>query len=159
MHRAQLTETQAVPVCCQVAELCRLRVRLRVAFINSVSIGFALILSFISVSLAHAQDAEIASDVRCVVVGLEMSRLPEATQQTSGTMLVMYYLGRLDRVVAGPNLEGLIANAASQMSTAELQSEAVRCGKALIQKGQLLQRIGSTLRSRKLEDKKPGPSQ
>jgi hypothetical protein len=90
-----------------------------------------------------------------------MSRSLDPTQQTSGTMVVMYYLGRVDRPVPGPNLEGLIVNAASQMSTAELQTEAARCGKSLIEKGQLLQRIGNnlTLRSQKQENKKPAPSQ
>jgi hypothetical protein len=122
-------------------------------------IGFVFILALSLFSLAHAQDTETAADVRCVVVGIQMSRSLDATQQTSGAMVVMYYLGRLDRAIPGPNLEELIANAASQMSTVEFQTDAARCGKLLIEKGQLLQRIGSklTLRSQKQEGKKPGP--
>ncbi len=127
-------------------------------FMKKARIGFALILALPLFS--QAQDAETAADVRCVVVGIQMSRSLDATQQASGTMVVMYYLGRLDRVFPGPNLEGLIVNAASQMSTAEFQTEATRCGKLLIEKGQLLQRIGSdlTLRSQKKEGEKPSPS-
>jgi hypothetical protein len=130
------------------------------AFMKRARIGFVLILALSPFFLAHAQDAETAADVRCVVVGIQMSRSLDATQQTSGPMVVMYYLGRLDRVVPGPNLEDLIANAASQMSTVEFQTDAARCGKLLIEKGQLLQRIGSnlTLRSQKQEGKKPSPS-
>ena len=134
---------------------------MRMAFMKRERIGFALILALPPFSLAQAQDAETAADVRCVVVGIQMSRSLDATQQASGTMVVMYYLGRLDRVVPGPNLEGLIANTVSQMSTAEFQTEAARCGKSLIEKGQLLQRIGGdlTLRNQKQEEKKPSPSQ
>jgi hypothetical protein len=120
-------------------------------------IGLVLILAVPLFSPAHAQDAETAADVRCVVVGIQMSRSLDATQQTSGTMVVMYYLGRLDRVVPGPNLEGLIVNAASQMSTAQFQTEAARCGKSLTEKGQLLQHMGSNLTLQKQEGKKPSP--
>jgi hypothetical protein len=123
-------------------------------------IGFASTLALALLSVAHPQDVETVADVRCVVVGMQMSRSFDATQQASGTMVVMYYLGRLDRVVSGPNLEGLIVSAASQMSTVEFQTEAARCGKSLIEKGQLLQRIGSnpTLRNQKQEGKKTSPS-
>ena len=101
-----------------------------------------------------------AVDVRCLVVGIQMSRSLDATQHSSAMMVVMYYLGRLDRAVPGPNLEGLVANTASQMSTSEFQTEAARCGTSLIEKGQLLQQIGSnlTLKNQKQGEKKPGPS-
>jgi hypothetical protein len=130
-------------------------------FMKRAGISFASILALALLSVAHPQDVETVADVRCVVVGMQMSRSFDATQHASGTMVVMYYLGRLDRVVPGPNLEALIVNEASQMSTAGFQTEAARCGKLLIDKGQLLERIGNnpTLRSQKQENKKPNPSQ
>jgi hypothetical protein len=122
--------------------------------------GFAVMLALTLLSVAHAQDVETAADVRCLVVGIQMSRSLDATQHSSAMMVVMYYLGRIDRAVPGPNLEGLVANTASQMSTSEFQTEAARCGKSLIEKGQLLQQIGSnlTLKNQKQGEKKPGPS-
>jgi len=124
-------------------------------------IGFASMLALTLLSVGHAQDVETAADVRCLVVGMQMSRSLDATQQSSGMMVVMYYLGRLDRVVPGPNLEGLVANEASRMNIAEFKTEAARCGKSLVEKGQLLQKIGSnlTLRGQKQEGKKSDPPQ
>lgn len=128
---------------------------------NIAANGFAPILALSLFSMAHAQDAETVADVRCLMVGLRLSTSVDATQQSNGIKVVMYYLGRLDRVVPGPSLEGLIVNAGSQMSITEFQTEAARCGKSLIEKGQLLQRIGNnlTLRSQKQEEKKPRPAQ
>jgi|ERR1700722_9507733 len=114
-------------------------------FIKSVKIGFVFILVLPLFSRANAQDVETIADVRCLLVGIQMSRSLDATQRASGTMVVMFYVGRLDRVVLGPKLEDLIANEASHMSSAEFITEATRCGKSLVEKGQLLQRIGDHL--------------
>jgi hypothetical protein len=73
-------------------------------FMKRAGISFASILALALLSVAHPQDVETVADVRCVVVGMQMSRSFDATQHASGAMVVMYYLGRLDRVVPGPNL-------------------------------------------------------
>jgi hypothetical protein len=112
---------------------------------KAARIGFASILVLLLFSPSYAQDAETAADVRCLVVGIQMSRSLDATQRASGSMVVMYYLGRLDKALPGPNLEQLIANEASQISATEFKAEATRCGKSLVEKGQLLQRIGNDL--------------
>jgi hypothetical protein len=44
------------------------------AFMKAARIGFASILVLALFSPAHAQDAETAADVRCLVVGIQMSR-------------------------------------------------------------------------------------
>jgi len=120
--------------------------------------GFTLGLPFFSI--AHAQDAGTIADVRCLLVGSQMSRSLDTTQQSFGTIAIMYFLGRLDRILQTSDLEALIASEASAMSAAELRTEAIRCGKIIVEKGQLLQRIGNNLvfRDQRQSEKKSTPS-
>lgn len=87
-------------------------------------------------------------DVRCVVVALRMAEMAEPQRRVAGTMLALYYLGRLDGRVPDNELEGLIERETGKMTEAEFRANAVRCGKALALKGQEIQKIGAELSSK-----------
>jgi hypothetical protein len=110
---------------------------------NIARVAAACILALSLFTPVYADDAEIVADVRCVLIGMQMIGLPDVAQHSNGMMTVMYYLGKLDRANPKLDIEGLIVHEAAKMTIAESQSEARRCGNALIEKGKLLRRIGS----------------
>jgi hypothetical protein len=109
---------------------------------------------------AHADDGESVADVRCVIVAIQIGKMPGAAQQAAATMTALYYLGRLDGRSPKLDLEDLIAKEAVKMTSADFRSEAVRCGNALAEKGDVLQRIGNDLilGGKEMSEKQIAPS-
>jgi len=105
----------------------------------------------------QAQDVETSADVRCLVVGLRIAGMADATQRSAGLMLSMYYIGRLDTHVPKLDLEDLLLKEVSSMTAADYGSEAKRCGASLTDKGQEITRIGKDLveRGQKMSDTSP----
>lgn len=97
-----------------------------------------------------AADQQAAADVKCVVVGLRMMKMAAPQQQGAGTMIALYYLGRLDSLVSDAEADGLIESEAEKMAAAEFRANAVRCGKAFSLRGKAIQKIGADL-SRKAQ--------
>ena len=104
---------------------------------------------------APAQDAETIADVRCVIVGMKLAGMTDSTQQTSGMMLSMYYIGRLDGRVPELDIESLMIKEIDTMTTADYGSEAKRCGASLADRGKEITRIGKDMieRGKKLSGK------
>lgn len=102
---------------------------------------------------SNAVNSYAVSDVRCVVVGLRMAEMSEPQRRAAGTMLALYYLGRLDVRSSDSELEGLIEREAEGMTQAAFRANAVRCGKALTLKGQEIQKIGTDLLSKGQSDR------
>lgn len=115
----------------------------------------AAILASVGMTLGLCQEVcasnlQVASDVRCVVVGLRMMRMTTSQQQGAGTMVTLYYLGRLDSRMPEAEADGLIESEAEKMTAAEFRANAVRCGKAFALRGKEIQKIGTDL-SRKTQ--------
>ena len=108
---------------------------------NSLLSVLAGALTFWSVQ-APAQDAETIADVRCLIVGVRISGMPDSNMQSAGTMLSLYYIGRLDAHVPKLDIEELMIKEISTMTTSDYGSEAKRCGTSLTDKGQEITRIG-----------------
>jgi hypothetical protein len=89
---------------------------------------------------AQAPDDQAVSDARCVVVAMHMATLNAPQQRSTGVMLAIYYLGRLDGRSPQANTEKLIEAEAGKMTPADLRSDAVQCGKVLTAKGQEMMR-------------------
>jgi len=102
----------------------------------------------LSAAQVQAQDAETVADIHCVIVGFKIAQLPDLTQKNAGTMLALYFIGRLDSRVPKLDMEELIVSELSHMTAAEFDSEAKRCGGALSDKGQEFTRIGKDLSER-----------
>jgi hypothetical protein len=94
---------------------------------------------------AHSANTESVADARCIVVAMNMSKELGPAQQSAAMMTLLYYLGRLDGRGSKLDIENLIEKEAVKMTAAELRAEAVRCGAALTEKGQEIQKIGRDL--------------
>lgn len=97
---------------------------------------------------ARATDHQVVADVKCVVVGLRMMQMTAQQQQGAGTMVALYYLGRLDSRVPDAEAGGLIESEAEKMSAAEFRAGAVWCGKGLALRGKEIQKISADLSRR-----------
>ena len=110
----------------------------------AVAIIVGITTSIIPCGQAHAAGQRGQADVACVVVGLRMAKMTTPQQRAAGMILAAYYLGRLDvEFQRYANIEGLIEQEAGRMTLAEFRTDAIRCGKALQQKGVEIQRIGA----------------
>jgi hypothetical protein len=100
-------------------------------------------------SLANAAlDAETSADLRCVAVGFRMAQMTNPQVKSSGQLLTIYYIGRLDGHSAALDLEGSIIEQVIKMDEATFRTEATRCGNILTAKGQQLTRISEELTKR-----------
>lgn len=111
---------------------------------GKVLLLIVLVFGTFGVEKAHGANPVLA-DVRCVVVGMHMSTLNVPQQRDAGTVLSIYYLGRLDGRSVPADIDQLIEKEAGKMTPEDLRTEAVRCGKALSDKGQEIARITAAL--------------
>jgi hypothetical protein len=93
-----------------------------------------------------AQDSDNVADVRCVAVGMREAELPNSTQKSTGTLLVLYYVGRLDGRNPTLDLEKLLAEQIAKMTDADYAAESRRCSQTLSTKGAQISHLGEDLR-------------
>lgn len=110
-----------------------------------IGVPVFILLGISSITKVRATDHEVLSDARCVVVAMHMATLHNPQQRSTGVMLAIYYLGRLDGRLLHTDTDRLIEDEAKKMTPAELRSDAIRCGKVLTRKGQEMMRIGADL--------------
>lgn len=91
-----------------------------------------------------AQDEATIADVRCLLVGFNVSGT-DSKLRAAGQVLSMYYMGRLDAHVPKLDIEALIIQQASLMTPADFASEQVRCGNNLADTGREIKRIGKAM--------------
>jgi hypothetical protein len=110
-------------------------------------VALAGILAFLSPQ-TRAQDAETIADVRCLALGIKMAN-------SSGIMVALYYLGRLNAHAPQLDIEDRVTQEIGRMTTADYASASTRCGGALREKWQQITRIGSGMseRGRQMLDK------
>jgi hypothetical protein len=106
---------------------------------------------------ADEQNSDTIGDVRCVVVGLKIAQLPDATQKAAGVMVTLYYIGRLDGRTPNLAMEDLISQEAQNITSASFQVEAARCGNSLKARGQALTEMGEHL-TKRAQATQPQPS-
>ena len=102
----------------------------------------------VTVSVTNASsDDETRADMRCIIVGGQLVASKDAEQRSSGGMLIIYYLGRLDARLRSIDLERLLEAEILRMTPAVYRSEAKRCGDVLSAKGRQIANIGSKMTS------------
>jgi hypothetical protein len=94
----------------------------------------------------RAQDADNVADIRCVAVGIRFAELPDSHEKSTGTLLVLYYIGRLDGRSPSLDIEKLLTEQITKMTDADYASEATRCGKWLAIKGEQITHIGEGMK-------------
>ena len=119
------------------------------------------LLSFmLPIPAAYAEDSPPPADVRCVIVAMQISISNDTNQRTGGNMLAMYYVGRLDKYPAKA-IEDAIFKELPALTPDLFKSEANRCGKSLMEKGEVLTQIGNSItnRAKELQQKQsPAPT-
>lgn len=93
-------------------------------------------------------------DVRCLIVAMQFAASTEPDQKAGGNVLAMYYMGRLDKYPA-QEIEDAIIKQLSAFNAELFKTEAARCGKALMDKGQVLTLIGTYLTQRAQQEQAP----
>jgi hypothetical protein len=89
---------------------------------------------------AHADDAaDTDSDVKCLILGIELSADPDQQLQMPGQMTALYFMGRLNGRAPAQDLQAKITAHAKAMSQADIAATAQSCtttlsgaGKALV---------------------------
>ncbi len=105
-----------------------------------------LVLTTLSaIARANAADTETISDIKCVVVGTRLSESSDQRQKTSGQMLLIYYLGRIQGRTPKADLEALIRSEAKKMTPSAFSEAARRCGTELSVQGAAISKIGQSL--------------
>jgi hypothetical protein len=116
-----------------------------------ITTRLAVLLTIAALNAAPVQaqkaQAPSAEDIRCLIVAMQFAASTEADQKTGGNVLAMYYMGRLDKFPA-KSIEDAVINELPALNAEIFQSEAARCGKALMEKGQILTLIGTNLAQR-----------
>lgn len=95
--------------------------------------------------VAQTTDVSMTADARCVIVGARLAASTDPSQKDRATMLIVYYIGKLDGRASGLNLERLIVDQAVHMTSADYPTELLRCSEALAVEGQEITRIGNEL--------------
>jgi hypothetical protein len=94
---------------------------------------------------ALAQDADDLADIRCVAVGMHFAEAPDSHQKSTGTLLVLYYMGRLDGRGASLDIAKLLGDQIDRMTASDYNNEAARCTQNLSQKGAQIKQLGEQM--------------
>jgi hypothetical protein len=113
------------------------------------------LLALMAASLASAPVAVAdRADLRCIAVfSMMANQMPEEKEGITG--VIMFYFGRIEGRGAGLDVESSLNLAVGELEngTSDLKTEAQRCGKEMMVKGDEVQRIGNSLAA-----KAPEPS-
>ncbi|HXP66032.1 MAG TPA: hypothetical protein VN815_11195 [Steroidobacteraceae bacterium] len=116
-----------------------------------------LILTVLAAAQARAEKAPPPDDIRCLIVAMQFVSSTDAEQKAGGNVLAMYYMGRLDSYPAR-TIEDAITKELPGLNSELFKTEAGRCGKALMEKGQILSLIGANLTQRAKQQQTPATS-
>ena len=95
---------------------------------------------------ARADDTD--NDVECVAIGLSMAASQDALMRSSGGMVALYYLGRLDGRTPDLELEDRLKSAVNTLGPNEFRLAATRCSEGLKARGESLTAIGKDLQQK-----------
>jgi hypothetical protein len=99
-------------------------------------------------ALARAQDAATIADVRCVIIGMQLSGVPNSSQQYRSIVLTWYYIGRLEGRTPKLDIKSLVIEETNKMNSSDYESETRRCEAGMKEKGQQIMQIGQDLMER-----------
>ena len=108
-------------------------------------------------STSHALDAPPSDGIRCLVVGALMVNSTDTNQRTAGTIVMLYWMGRLESFSA-QEIEDAMFSESVAITPAEIETETARCGAVLQEKGQMMQQIVQNIIRRGKEMQKQNAS-
>jgi hypothetical protein len=95
--------------------------------------------------LVTDKSPDTIDDIRCLAAGLRFAEMPDSHQKSTGMLMVLYYIGRLDGRNPDLDIEGLLTQQISSLTAAEYAALATRCGNNLSAKGQQISRLGDKM--------------
>jgi hypothetical protein len=104
-----------------------------------LALAFALLTASGS-GLAAPTDDE--ADMRCFIVSAEMADSKDKEEETAGSIMLFYYLGKLDGRNPSADLKALLTKEAERMTEAEKQQILASCSSKVEQRGKDLASIG-----------------
>lgn len=89
-------------------------------------------------------------DLRCAVIGLAIAGMGagDNQQMQAGTLIALYYIGRLEGRVPGLDLEESIFAVSQNLSPAQIDAERLRCAGEVQAMGETMTDIGRNLQRR-----------
>ena len=109
-------------------------------------VGFSILAAVSMAALAAPGDD--ADDVRCLIVAAEMSDSKDKDLEEAGSIMTMYYLGKLDGRSPGTDLEALVLRQASGIREDDKERLLIACSAQLELRAKQLQAIGERLSKR-----------
>lgn len=104
------------------------------------------LLFLISVAPATAGSVSSTSaDIQCLIVGARLAASSDQRQRLAGTMLSIYFLGRVDGRSPSADLQKLLKREIKKMTASEFRSAGSRCGMEFSRRGAEITRIGKAL--------------
>ncbi len=88
------------------------------------------------------------ANVRCLVIGFSLIQQPDAEKQKFGTIISMYYFGKVDGLAPKADLESLLVEETKNLTPAVAETEAKRCGLELTERGTALTQVGERIQKR-----------
>ena len=94
---------------------------------------------------APATPADDAADMRCLIVAAELADNGDKEIEEAGTLMTIYFLGRLDGRSPGANLEEMLIREAGAMSEEDRQRLLISCSAQLELRGKQVEALGNRL--------------
>lgn len=108
--------------------------------------GLGTMLSLMLTMSARADPARATvADVQCLVVGARLASSSDWRERQRGSIMAIYFLGRIDGRSPHVDLQMLLKREAKKMTVAELKRAARRCNVELSARGAEIAQIGKTL--------------
>ena len=104
--------------------------------------ALALTLALSSTAL-FAAPADDEADMRCFLVSADMADSKDAETKNAGSVMMFYFLGRLDGRNPNVDLKQLLVREAERMSDADKEKLLVSCSGKVEQRGKQLEALGS----------------
>jgi hypothetical protein len=95
--------------------------------------------------VVNAENSSLTADAQCLLIGTQLTSSSNEQLKFSGTLLTMYFLGKIEGRSSAVNLQELITDASKRISATELKSAMQRCGKELSARGAEITQIGKSL--------------
>ncbi len=118
--------------------------------LSETCVVYRLLLTLLFVMLGRAAVAETldeatVADAQCVVVGVRFSSMSDQSKRSSGQILMIYFLGRIEGRSPKVALEALVEHEANKMTASKFEESVRRCGTELTVQGEKISRIGKNL--------------
>lgn len=106
-------------------------------------VGFAL--SFLLSGSALTKSEMPSSDIRCLIAAIQISQSSDSKAKEAGTVMAVYYLGRLDGAANDADLEKRLPEEARKETPSSIRNDIVACDNFLAERGKALVDIGAKL--------------